>query len=92
MVFKVKSYKGREYLYYQAGKKAIYIGPKGNPTKVKVENLLLALDHSTGRVHHYLETLDDLLALLPGPLSAQDLKDRITTLQEELAEYGKATR
>ena len=72
----VKISKGREYLYFQAGKSSIYIGPKDDASRVKTENVVRALDHSLGRVQHYLESLDELLALLPEPCAGSTSQSR----------------
>lgn len=88
----VKISKGREYLYYQAGKRSIYIGPKDDVSRVKTENVVRALDHSLGRVQHYLESLDELLPLLPKPLRAQYLLNQMSTLQDRVAGYAMPAR
>ena len=88
----VKISKGREYLYYQAGKKSIYIGPKHDTSRVKAENVVRALEHSQERVSHYLESLDDLLALLPEPLREQYLLEQMTTLQERVTGYAVSAK
>ena len=80
----VKISKGREYLYFQAGKKSIYIGPKDDTTKVKTENVVLALDYSLGRAQHYLEYLDELLPLLPESLQMQYLLRQTAALQDKI--------
>lgn len=81
--------KGKEYLYFQAGKKSIYIGPKDDVTKVKVENVMEALEYSQERVQHYMKSLDDLLALLPESLREQYLLEQMTTLQDRVARYAR---
>ena len=88
----VKISKGREYLYFQAGKRSIYIGPKDDASRVKTENVVRALDHSLGRVQHYLESLDELLPLLPEPLRVQYLLNRMGTLQDRVAGYAMSAR
>lgn len=69
----IKATKDKEYLYFQAGKTTIYIGPKDDLSKVKTENVIRALDYSRGRVRHYLDSVDELLALLPEPLRKQQI-------------------
>lgn len=69
----IKATKDKEYWYFQAGKTTIYIGPKDDLSKVKTENVLKALDYSRGRVQHYLDSVDELLALLPEPLRKQQI-------------------
>lgn len=88
----VKTSKGREYLYFQAGKKSIYIGPKDDATKAKAENVLKALDYSQERVQHYLESLDEMLPLLPEPLRGQYILKRMATLQDRVAEYAVSAK
>lgn len=83
----IKISKGREYLYFQAGKNSIYIGPKDDISRVKTENVVRALEHSQERVRHYLESLDELLALLPEPLRGQHLSRQTAILQDKIAEY-----
>ena len=85
----VKISKGREYLYYQAGKNSIYIGPKYDTSKVKAENVVRALEYSQERVSHYLESLDDLLALLPESMREQYLAKQTSILQGRIAGYTK---
>ena len=80
----VKATKDREYLYFQAGKTTIYIGPKDDASKVKTENVIRALDYSRGRVQHYLDSVDELIALLPEPLRKQQLLRQKSILQDGL--------
>lgn len=86
----VKISKGREYLYYQAGKRSIYIGPKDDISRAKTENVVRALEHSQKRVQHYLESLDELLALLPEPLRGQYILKQTSLLQDKAATYTKS--
>ena len=88
----VKISKGREYLYYQAGKRSIYIGPKDDVSRAKTENVVRALEHSQERAQHYLESLDELLALLPEPLQKQYHLKQAAILQDKAAAYAKSTR
>ena len=85
----VKISKGREYLYFQAGKNSIYIGPKDDASRAKTENVIRALEHSQERVQHYLESLDELLALLPEPLREQHASRQTTILQGKIARYAE---
>lgn len=86
MTFTVKTAKSRRYLYYQAGKESLYIGPQSKPDKAKQENVLRALEHAWGRAGHYLDAADDLLSMLPTPLRKKHMTRRMKLLQ------GKATR
>ena len=88
----VKISKGREYLYFQAGKRSIYIGPKDDASKVKAENVVRALEYSQERVSHYLESLDELLALLPEPMRGQYITKQTRVLQDRIAGYAKLAR
>ena len=65
MTLSIKIARGREYLYFQAGKESLYICPKDNPAKVKMENLIRALEHTQERMDHYTKSYDELLQLLP---------------------------
>ena len=85
----VKVSKGREYLYFQAGRKSIYIGPKDDISRVKTENVARALEYSQERVSHYLESLDELLALLPEPTRGQYITKQAAALQDRIAGYAK---
>ncbi len=85
----IKISQGKEYLYFQAGKKSIYIGPKDDVTKVKIENVVKALEYSQERVQHYMESLDGMLALLPESLQEQYLLEQMTTLQDRIARYAR---
>lgn len=88
----VKISKGREYLYFQAGKRSIYIGPKDDVSRVKTENVVRALEHSQERVQHYLESLDELLALLPEPLREQHASRQTAILQAKITGYTESAR
>ena len=65
MTLSIKIARGKEYLYFQAGKESLYICPKDNPVKVKMENLVRALEHTRERMEHYATSYDELLKLLP---------------------------
>ena len=88
----VKTSKGKKYLYFQAGKKSIYIGPKDDTSKAKPENVVRALYYSQGRVQHYLESLDELLPLLPKPLREQYLLKQTAILQDKIARYAESAK
>lgn len=66
MTLIVKTSRGAEYLYFQAGPKSLYIAPKNNPSKAKVENVKKALDYTKERISHYNESLEELLQFLPA--------------------------
>ena len=87
----IKTAKDKEYLYYQAGKKTIYIGPKDAPSKAKTDGIIQALEHSRQRVQHYLKSTDELLDMLPEPLRKQQLIKQKSMLQDKIVDYGKAT-
>jgi len=61
----VKISRGAKYLYFQAGKESIYIAPKNDPSKAKLENVARALDYAKERIDHYTESFDELLTFLP---------------------------
>ena len=86
----IKTSKGKKYLYFQAGTKSIYIGPKNDISKVKTENVLKALDYSQGRVQHYMKSLDELLILLPESLREQYFSEQIRTLWDKAASRSKS--
>lgn len=71
MALNVKILKGNEYLYFQAGKRSIYIGPKSDPGKAKADNVVQALEYARGRADHYDRSIDELLLLLPTDLRKQ---------------------
>ena len=81
MTFTVKTSKGRKYLYYQAGKESMYIGPQNKPDKAKQENVLRALEHARERTEHYLEAADELLPMLPEPLRKKHMARQATLLR-----------
>ena len=64
----VKISKGREYLYFQAGKKSMYISPKDKPERARQENVVKAIEYAWERAGHYIDTIDELLLMLPEPL------------------------
>lgn len=65
MTLSIKIARGKEYLYFQAGKESLYICPKDNPAKAKMENLVRALEHTQERMDHYSTSYEELLQLLP---------------------------
>lgn len=65
MSLSVKTSKGIRYLYFQAGRESIYIGPEGEPDKAKADNVARALDYAAGRMRHYAASYDALLDMLP---------------------------
>lgn len=71
MALNVKILKGNEYLYFQAGKRSIYIGPKSDPSKTKTDNVVQALEYAWMRAEYHDKSIDDLLLLLPTDLRKQ---------------------
>ena len=65
MTFTVKVSKGREYLYFQAGKESMYISPKGKPERANQENVIKAIEYAWQRAEHYLDSIDEMLGMLP---------------------------
>ena len=65
MALIVKTSRGAKYLYFQAGAKSLYIAPKDDPSKAKIENVKKAVDYTRERIKHYDESLEDLLQFLP---------------------------
>ena len=66
MALIVKTSRGTKYLYFQAGPKSLYIAPKDDPSKAKIENVKKAVDYTIGRIKHYDESLEELLRFLPA--------------------------
>ena len=89
MVLNTKISKGIEYLYFQAGKDTLYIGPKGQPSKAKEENVVRALDHVKERMDHYAESYDELLPLLTAEARERRLSTEISGLNDRVARYTK---
>ena len=87
MVLSVKISRGIEYLYFQAGKDSIYIGPKGDPAKAKSDNVIRALDYSRERTDHYLKSFDELLPFLPEVTRKQYLTKQIVRLESKIKHY-----
>lgn len=65
MTLIVKTSRGAKYLYFQAGPKSIYIAPKDDFSKAKLDNVVKALDYTQERIDHYKESIDELLQFLP---------------------------
>ena len=66
MSFTHKRQKGKEYLYFQAGREGtLYIMPKDSPTDVKVQNVEKALRYMQSRMKNDREIYERLLNLLP---------------------------
>lgn len=87
MTLSVKISRGIEYLYFQAGKDSIYIGPKNDPTKSKSDNVIKALDYARERTDHYLKSFDDLLPFLPEEMRKQYLTRQIARLENKIKHY-----
>ena len=89
MALNTKVSKGIEYLYFQAGKDTLYIGPKGQPDKAKEENVVRALDHVKERMDHYVESYDELLPFLTAEGRERRLSAEIVGLNDRIAGYSK---
>ena len=76
LTFTIKISKGREYLYYQAGKESMYICPKDSPDKARQENVVKALEHARDRANHYLGAIDELLPMLPESLRKEHMASK----------------
>ncbi len=87
MALNVKILKGNEYLYFQAGKSSIYIGPKRDPSKVKADNVVRALEYAWKRSNHYDESIDELLVLLPPNLYKQYSSKEISRLNGRISRW-----
>lgn len=85
----IKVLKEKEYLYFQAGKSTIYLGPKDEPDKSKADNVMRALDHTQERMDHYTESFDELLPLLPPTLREQCISREVVRLNGRIAGYRK---
>ena len=66
MTLITKRSSGADYLYFQAGKKSLYIAPQSDPSKAKIENVVEALEYTQERINHYHKSLDELLQFLPA--------------------------
>ncbi|MDE0525018.1 MAG: hypothetical protein OXI27_00230 [Thaumarchaeota archaeon] len=89
MTLSVKSLNGIEYLYFQAGKASVYIGPRDDPAKAKTENVIRALDHTRERMDHYDDSFDELLSFLSPDARRQYLAKEITRLTGKVTRYRK---
>ena len=89
MVLNTKVSKGIEYLYFQAGKDTLYIGPKDKPEKAKEDNVIRALEHVRERLDHYAESYDELLPFLTTKTRGQYAEKEIIALNDIIAKYGK---
>ena len=89
MTLNTKTLSGKEYLYFQAGKESIYIGPKDNPQKAKSENVVRALDYARERMEHYADSFDELLPFLSDELLARHASKEITRLNNKITRYRK---
>lgn len=88
MTLHTKSLKGKEYLYFQAGKSTIYLGPKDEPDKSKVDNVIRALNYTRERMDHYDESFDELLPLLPPKQRDQYMAKEVSRLGVKIKKYG----
>ena len=89
MVLNTKVTKGIEYLYFQAGKDTLYIGPKDKPWKAKEENVVRALAHVRERLDHYAESYDELLPLLTPETRSQYVDKEITKLNDRITKWRR---
>ena len=89
MTLSVKSLNGIEYLYFQAGKSSVYIGPRDEPARAKADNVMRALDHTRERMDHYADSFDELLQFLPPDARRQYLAKEIARLNIRAARYGR---
>lgn len=88
VVLNIKVSKGIEYLYFQAGKDTLYIGPKGKPEKAREENVIRALEHVSERLDHYAESYDELLPFLTPKTRSRYVEKEITKLNGRITKYG----
>ena len=65
MTLITKTSSGADYLYFQAGTTSMYIAPKDNHSKAKIENVIKALEYTQERMDHYVASYDELLQFLP---------------------------
>ena len=65
MTLIIKSSRGANYLYFQAGPKSLYIAPENDHSKAKQENVIEALKYTRERINHYNDSFDELLQFLP---------------------------
>ena len=55
-------------------KTTVRIGPKDGLSKAEIENVIQMREYSRGRFRHYIDSVDELLVLLSGPLQTITLK------------------
>ncbi len=77
MALIIKTSRGVKYLYFQAGPKSLYIAPKDDPSKAKIENVKKAVEYTKERIKHYDESLDELLKFLPAKERRQHVRRSI---------------
>ncbi len=65
MTLITKRSRGAKYLYFQAGAKSLYIAPKDDPSKARIENVRKAVEYTKEWIKHYDESLEELLKFLP---------------------------
>ena len=89
---------GKKYLYFQAGREDdIYLGPEGEPQKLKPENVLKAIDYLDSKLGHYEDVREQMISFLPknykpalmkGPKSQRQPGGSTTELQiQELLSF-----
>lgn len=89
MTLIVKVTRGIEYLYFQAGKESVYIGPKSNPDKARQEGVIKAIKYAWKRSDHYDDSFTEMLPFLSPELRQQYIAKEITRLEAKIARYGK---
>ena len=89
MVISTKISKGIEYLYFQAGKDTLYIGPKDKPEKSKEENVIRALEHISGRLDHYGASYAELLPLLTPEMRNRYVEKELDNIGDRITTYKK---
>jgi len=92
MTINIKTLKGIRYLYFQAGSRSLYIGPEDDPAKAKQDNVISALDYSQERADHYLDSLDELLPLLPDRMREQYASKHAARLNDRIRKHSKSRR
>lgn len=92
MTFTVKISKGREYLYFQAGRESMYISPKNKPERADQENVVKALEYAWQRAEHYLDAIDDLLPMLPEHLLKKHMAKKAALLRDRVTGYATANK
>ena len=93
MTLNVKISKGIEYLYFQAGKESIYIGPRADPARAKLDNVLRSLKYAQERTEHYMDSLEELLPFLPRQERERFLLRNVSRLNGRIKKYtSKASK